>query len=160
MAQLKREVKLFIVRSLAIFNTPSETAEAVKQEFGIEVSRQKCEVYDPTKRVGKDLSKDLVDEFNATRTLFKENLDSIPVANKVYRLQKMQNIINANGKNSMLVLQTLEQAAKEVEGAFSNRREITGAGGAPLAINSTTASFTPEQLEGKTAQELSKLYFG
>lgn len=138
MAQLKREVKLFIVRSLAMFNTPSETAEAVKQEFGIEVSRQKCEVYDPTKRVGKDLSKDLVDEFNATRTLFKENLESIPVANKVYRLQKMQNIINANGKNSMLVLQTLEQAAKEVGEVFTNKREHSGPNGAPIALMPST----------------------
>jgi len=136
MAQLKREVKLFIVRSLAIFNTPSETAEAVKQEFGIEVSRQKCEVYDPTKRVGKDLSKDLADEFHATRTLFKENLDSIPVANKVYRLQKIQNVINGSGKNSMLVLQALEQAAKEVGGAFTNqiKKEISGPDGKPIKL--------------------------
>ncbi|MDC5174171.1 DUF2280 domain-containing protein, partial [Acinetobacter baumannii] len=27
MAALKKEVKLFIVRSLAVFNTPTETAE-------------------------------------------------------------------------------------------------------------------------------------
>lgn len=136
MAQLKREVKLFIVRSLAVFNTPQETVDAVNAEFSIKVSRQQCEKYDPTKRAGQDLSKDLVDEFNATRTLFNANLESIPVANKVYRLQKMQNIINTNGKNSMLVLQTLEQAAKEVGGAFTNqvKKEVSGPDGKPIKV--------------------------
>jgi hypothetical protein len=138
MAQLKREIKLFIVRSLAVFNTPTETANAVQEEFGIKVTPQKCEAYDPTKRTGKDLSKEFVDEFNETRKQFKENLENIPIANKVYRLQKMQNIINANSKNSMLVLTALEQAAKEVGGAFTNqvKKEISGPDGKPVEVKS------------------------
>lgn len=137
MAQLKKEVKLFIVRSLAVFNTPKETVDAVNEEFKIKVSSQQCERYDPTKRAGQDLSKDLVEEFHETRKLFKENLENIPVANKVYRLQKMQNIINANGRNSMLVLQALEQAAKEVGDVFTNqsKRVLTGPDGKPVEVN-------------------------
>lgn len=136
MARLKYEVKLYIVRALARFDTPTEVQKAVKDNFDVTTSLQNITAYDPTNRMGKDLSKDLVDEFNATRTLFKENLDSIPVANKVYRLQKMQNIINANGKNSMLVLQTLEQAAKEVGGAFTNqvKKELSGPDGKPIKV--------------------------
>lgn len=136
MAQLRKEIKLFIVRSLAVFNTPKETVDAVNEEFKIKVSPQQCERYDPTKRAGKDLSKDLVNEFNETRKLFTENIQSIPVANKVYRLQKIQNMINSSGKNNMLVLQALEQAAKEVGDVFSNKikQEIGGKDGKPIPI--------------------------
>jgi len=42
MAALKKEVKLFIVRSLAVFNTPTETAELVNQEYGVKVTKQQC----------------------------------------------------------------------------------------------------------------------
>lgn len=132
MAQLKKEIKLFIVRSLAVFNTPSETAQAVKEEFNIEVSRQKCEVYDPTKRVGKDLSQELKDEFFATREQFVNQPKNIPVANLTYRLQRMQRVIDNNSKNNVLVLSALEQAAKDVGGLFTNKKEITGADGKPL----------------------------
>ena len=52
MATLNKKQKLFIVRSLAQFNTPQETVVLVKEEFSIDVSRQQCEAYDPTKRVG------------------------------------------------------------------------------------------------------------
>ena len=56
MAVLKKEVKLFIVRSLAVFNTPTETAELVHQDYGVVVTKQQCEKYDPTKRSGENLS--------------------------------------------------------------------------------------------------------
>lgn len=63
MATLNKKQKLFIVRSLAQFNTPQETVLLVKEEFTIDVSRQQCEAYDPTKRVGKDLTKPCNQEF-------------------------------------------------------------------------------------------------
>ena len=60
MASLNRKQKYFIVRSLAVFNTPQETVLLVKEEFDLEVSRQQVETYDPTKRAGKDLSLSLI----------------------------------------------------------------------------------------------------
>lgn len=142
MAQLRKEVKLFIVRSLAVFNTPSETAQAVHQEFGVEVTKQNCEKYDPTKRSGENLSPELKAEFEATRKQFLENPQHIPIANLAYRLQLMQRVINGAGKNSVLILKTLEQAAKDEGGAFTNRKEITGADGKPLEQN--IYQMTPE----------------
>lgn len=70
MATLNKKQKLFIVRSLAQFNTPQETVVLVKEEFELDVSRQQCEAYDPTKRVGKDLSEEFKKEFEATRKDF------------------------------------------------------------------------------------------
>ena len=145
MAQLKKEIKLFIVRSLAVFNTPSETAQAVHQEFGVEVTKQNCEKYDPTKRSGENLSPELKAEFEATRKQFLENPQHVPIANLAYRLQLMQRVINGAGKNSLLILKTLEQAAKDEGGAFTNRKEITGADGKPLEQN--IYQMTPEAAE-------------
>ena len=38
--ELPDEVKAFVVQALACFDTPSEVAKAVKEEFGLVVSRQ------------------------------------------------------------------------------------------------------------------------
>lgn len=145
MAQLKKEVKLFIVRSLAIFNTPTETAELVYQEFGLKVTKQNCEKYDPTKRTAQNLSQELRDEFFATREEFLNTPKNIPIANKVYRLQKLQKIVDGAGKNSVLVMNALEQAAKETEGAFSNKRELTGPNGQGLIPPSFTVVFSDDK---------------
>ena len=56
MAALKSEVKSFIVQALACFDTPSQVAEAVKNEFGVVLSRQQVETHDPTKSSGKGLA--------------------------------------------------------------------------------------------------------
>jgi hypothetical protein len=69
MATLNKKQKLFIVRSLAVFNTP-ETVVLVKEEFNTDVTRQQVETYDPTKRAGKDLSEEFRKEFEATRKDF------------------------------------------------------------------------------------------
>lgn len=122
MAQLKKEIKLFIVRSLAQFNTPTETAQAVHQEYGVQITKQNCEKYDPTKRSGQSLSAELKAEFEATRKQFIETPQNIPIANLVYRLERMQRIVENAGKNNMLVLTTLEQAAKDVGGMYTNTR--------------------------------------
>lgn len=144
MAQLRKEVKIYIVRSLAQFNTPQETVQAVNADFGIKVTRQQCERYDPTKRAGQDLSDELRREFEVTRQNFIDNPQHVPLANLTYRLQRMQRVIDHAGKNSMLVLSTLEQAAKDVGGVFTNRKEITGKDGKPLTEPVTPIELTPE----------------
>lgn len=147
MAQLKKEVKLFIVRSLAVFNTPTETVKAVNDEFNIKVTRQQCEKYDPTKRAGVDLSADLKAEFEATRKEFLDTPKNIPISNMAYRQARRQLLINANaGKNPMLELEILEQAAKEDGGAYTNRKELTGLNGAPIQQETTTIVATEEQM--------------
>ncbi|KTC33210.1 hypothetical protein AO265_35290 [Pseudomonas sp. ABAC61] len=55
MAALKNEVKSFIVQALACFDTPSQVVEAVKNEYGLVVTRQQVETHDPTKAAGKGL---------------------------------------------------------------------------------------------------------
>ena len=47
MPTLTDEIKTFIVRGLARFDTPSQVAEAVKANFNVELKRQHVYAYDP-----------------------------------------------------------------------------------------------------------------
>ena len=132
MATLNKKQKLFIVRSLAQLNTPQETVVLVKEEFNIDVSRQQCEAYDPTKRVGKDLSDELKTEFEATRKDFLEKPQNIPIANLTVRLQRLENQYQKHGKNRVAALNILKQAAEDMGGKYTNRQEITGKDGKPI----------------------------
>jgi hypothetical protein len=55
----------------------------------------------------------------------------------------------------------LEQIAKEMGGIFTNRQEITGAGGGAIKTENTQVPpmpiLTPEELATMTPQELSRL---
>lgn len=132
MATLNKKQKLFIVRSLAVFNTPQETVVLVKEEFNADVTRQQVETYDPTKRAGKDLSEEFRIEFEATRKDFLEKPENIPTANKSVRLKILNDLVYKNHKNQRVVRGLLEQIAKEMGGLYTNRTEYTGKDGAPL----------------------------
>ena len=147
MATLNKKQKIFIVRSLAVFNTPQETVLLVKEEFGLEVSRQQVETYDPTKRAGKDLSAELKDEFELTRKDFLDTPQNIPIANLSVRLQRLENQYQKHGKNRVAALSILKQAAEDVGGKYTNKTELTGAGGRPLqSENITYVTATDEQV--------------
>ncbi|MBE2510548.1 DUF2280 domain-containing protein [Acinetobacter baumannii] len=139
MARLNKRVKLYIVRSLATYETPSETARGVQEKFGITVTKQQCEAYDPTKKTGQDLSEEFKTEFYRVRKEMNDNLSAIPIANIAYRLKRLQRFIDHEQfkENPVIVPSLLEQAAKEVGGLYTNRKEITGKDGGPVqTVNS------------------------
>ena len=142
MARLKKEVQTYIVRSLAQFNTPQETVVLVKEEFNIDVSRQQCEAYDPTKRVGKDLSAELKAEFDISRKEFLEAPQNIPIANLTVRLQRLENQYQKHGKNRVAALSILKQAAEDMGGKYTNKTEVTSE-----VTQTTVTQATPEQVE-------------
>lgn len=141
MARLKKEVQTYIVRSLAQFNTPQETADLVKEEFGIDVTRQQCEAYDPTKRIGKDLSANLKKEFEETREEYLDKPKNIPIANQTVRLEVYQRLIN-KAKSPVMALKILKQAAEEMGGKYTNKTEVTSE-----VTQTTVTQATPEQVE-------------
>ena len=137
MAALKEPVKIFIVQALACRDTPQEVADQVLQEFGVKIDRKQCQLYDPTKVAGKNLSKKFVDLFHKTRADFDAGLIDIPIAQKFYRLKHYQKQLERNLKNTVMSLKIIEQAARDVGGQFTNRQEITGKDGKPIeTINS------------------------
>ncbi|STW48681.1 Uncharacterized conserved protein [Klebsiella pneumoniae] len=126
MAALKPEVKAYIIQMLACYDTPSQVVEAVQKDFGIAITRQQVETHDPTKVSGKTLAKKWVDLFNATRDRFLNEISDIPIANKAYRLRVLQRMSTTaeNMKNIGMTAQLLEQAAKEVGEAYSNKQKV------------------------------------
>ena len=145
MAALKPEVKAYIVQSVACFDSPSQVAESVLKEFGIKINRQQVEQNDPTKASGKKLAKKWVDMFHDTRERFKTELADIPIANKAFRLRTLDRMATRTEgmKNFALTAQLIEQAAKEVGDAYTNKLKVenTGANGGPIKteqVNLTT----------------------
>ena len=160
MAALKEPVKMFIVQSLACFETPQQVADAVMQRYGIEIDRRQCENYDPTKFAGRNLSKKLKDLFERTRKDFRKNIEDIAIANKAFRLNELQKMYDDSGKNKRAKQNLLKQAFQETDGRVT-KQEITGANGGAIKTENeqkqSQPKHTPEELAKMTPQELSRL---
>ncbi|MBN3832946.1 DUF2280 domain-containing protein [Burkholderia sp. Ac-20344] len=140
MAALPEPIKVFVTQALACFDTPSRAAKAVRDEFGVEVSPQQCERYDPTKRAGSALSKKYREIFERTRAEFLSDTSRIGVSHRAVRLRALDRAVALAEQrgNLPLMAQLLEQAAKEAGDAFTNRRRLehTGEDGGPI-VNRT-----------------------
>ncbi|MFN0297728.1 DUF2280 domain-containing protein [Acinetobacter albensis] len=139
MAALKEPVKMFIVQSLACFETPQQVVEAVKQDYKIEITRQQVALYDPTKVAGRNLSKKLKDLFEQTRKDFRENIEDIAIANKAFRLREIQKMYDDSGRNKRAKQNLLKQAFQETD-ARTTKHDVTTNG---ESIN----SFKPTLIE-------------
>ena len=139
MAALSPEVKAFIVQALACFDTPTQIASQVKQEFGLDISIQQVSSYDPTKAIAKNLGQKWIDLFNTTRTRFQTELSDIPIANKAYRLRALNRMMTSAEKmrNRALAASLMEQAAKECGDAYTNKQKVEHSGG--LAVSSVAS---------------------
>ncbi|MCA0961163.1 DUF2280 domain-containing protein [Salipiger bermudensis] len=140
--RLPEEVKTYIVQALACFDTPSVVSKSVKDEFGLNVARQKVESYDPTKRAGKNVSKKHRELFDATRAAFLEDTSEIAISHRAVRLRALQRMAEKAESQGNMVLASslLEQAAKETGGSYTNRREVGGLGGGPVQHEVRTLS--------------------
>ena len=142
MAALKPEVKAYIIQMIACFDTPSQVVESVQKDFGISITRQQVETHDPTKVSGKTLAKKWVGLFHATRERFLNEISDIPIANKAYRLRVLHRMSTTaeNLKNIGMTAQLLEQAAKEVGEAYTNKHKLEHSGPNGGVIQSVTMS--------------------
>lgn len=134
--RLWKEHKPYVVTWLARFKTPTEVQALIKEHLDFEMSLQAIQGYDPTTMQGRSLSKELVKVFNDARAKYIAAVDEIPIAHEAYRLNELQKMLDrqkrAKHQNDPLTMSVLEQAAKERGQAFTNKREMTGANGAPL----------------------------
>lgn len=124
MATLNEAAKRFIVQALACYDTPTQVADALKEEFGIDVPRTQVAQYDPTKVAGKKTAKKWRNLFADTRERFRKEAAEIPIAQRAFRLRAMGRMLEKaeHMRNLALALQVLEQAAKETGDAYVNRR--------------------------------------
>lgn len=136
--KLTIEVQRFVVQCLACFDSPSVVAETVRKEFGLQVTKQAIEGYDPTKRAGAGLAERWRMLFEETRKAFLEDTSKIAISHRAVRLRALQRMAEkAEGMGNMaLAAQLHEQAAKECGEAYSNRHkhEHTGKEGGPIEV--------------------------
>lgn len=137
-AKLNNEVRTFIVQALACYDGPSAVVKAVQEEFGITITRQSVETYDPNKRAGRGLAAKWRAIFEETRAAFLENTSRIGISHRAVRLRALQRMAEKAETQGNMVLASslLEQAAKEMGGAFTNRRELTGKDGGAVEVKS------------------------
>jgi hypothetical protein len=118
---LTDEVKTFIVKALARYDTPSQVAEAVKADFGIEISRQRVFAYDP--EGSRPPAPRWCALHAATRQAFLAEVAQIGVAHKAVRLRILDRLAHRCERNNVaLALDCLEQAAKECGGIYESRK--------------------------------------
>lgn len=134
--ELDVDVKTFIVQSLACFDPPSKVVKAVKDEFGLTVTRQAVHHYDADRKGADEIGEQWRDLFAATRKAFLDETASIGIANKAVRLRKLDHVANkaeAAG-NHIVVMGACEAAAREMGGMYTNKRqhELTGKDGKEL----------------------------
>ncbi len=160
-ARLTDEVQAFIVRSVAFFDSPKTIIEAIKEKFGIDIVRQTVEHYDPTCAASKaqGLAKKWRTLFDSARAECLAALNDVDLSHKVIRMRKLTKLVRKLEEDAKpnvpladAVARLLEQAAKEAGEAFTNKRELTGRDGQPLAptvINFNSLSLAElERLEG------------
>jgi hypothetical protein len=143
MAKLEARIQVYIVHRLACFCTPTEIVDLVKEEFGVEIVRQQVRNYNPEQVRVADKWVKLHAE---TRKQFVEETARIGIANQSYRLLRLQRIAELAGKakNLMVEAQALEQAAKEVGGYYTNKREVKGS----LTLDQALLALASEDHEG------------
>ncbi len=126
MAKLTDDIKTFVVQQLAQYRTPTQVAEDVSVNFGVKIERNQVFKYDPDGAAGSELAQRWKDLHAATRKAFLETTAGIPVAQRSYRLMKIQGVVERAEQmgNSKMVLEALEQAAKEEGDVFTNRQKI------------------------------------
>lgn len=143
MPSLSEEVQAFIVQAHACFRKPSLIIRDVEAEFGVKVKRDQVQFYHPekgskTKRLG-DKWKTL---FAETRKAFVNGKVEVGIAKQAYRLGLYQRAAEYYEENGFFALaaEMAERAAKEVGGAYTNKRELTGGGGKPLVPEVITSA--------------------
>jgi hypothetical protein len=135
--KLTDEQRLFVVQALACFDTPARVRELLKAEFPeAEISVQGIESYNPTKRQGKNLGQKWRTIFEETRKTFISDTSAIPISHRNYRLMVLNRMAQdaEKEKNKVLAAQLMKQAAEEMGNAYTNKRELTGAGGGSLVV--------------------------
>ncbi len=134
--RLTEEQQAFIVMQCACFRTPQQVSDALKERWSLEFPKDRVEYYDPTKARSRkgSLAKKWVKLFDATRKRYLNELNEVPIANRRWQLEQLQDLYEKAGKNVRLKKEIIIEAEKITGDVYSARRvlEHTGKGGGPI----------------------------
>jgi hypothetical protein len=124
---LTDEIKAFIVRGLARYETPTRIATSVKANFGIEIDRRQVFAYDPAG--SRPPAQRWIDLHAATRAKFLQAKAEIGITQKLVRLRMLDRFANRADENNQIARAAalLDQAAKECGGFYERYQRPKGA---------------------------------
>jgi hypothetical protein len=145
-AVLPKEAQLLALERLACFEGPTEVAREIEREFGVKVSPQAIERFDPNKNQGKTMRPALREKFFKIRQAFRNAVEQEPMASKTFRLRALARVYDeaiekGDYKNAN---KAIELAAKEMEGMGDPRTGLT-------------IEQTPEVHEGLSPERIDEL---
>jgi hypothetical protein len=162
---LTEDIKTFIVQRLAMHDTPSMVVEDVKEEFGVTLTRNHVQAYDPTARQGTNLAKKHRELFEKTREEFEAERLRLPIMQRLARVRRLERLYEQVRKmgNIQLAREILAQVAKEAGDGYSNVRHNTHSapGGGPVRVQAAHMHLVarlPENLEDVPLDELTRVY--
>lgn len=140
--KLPEEAKAYIVTELACFEKLSKVVDEVEKRFGIKITPQAAERYNPTRAQSRNLSKQLKLLFEETRKRYIEDTSDIAISHRADRLRRLQRMVEKADSvgNIVVAAALLEQAAKEVGDAYTNRRQVEHSGGMVLNVTPDDAN--------------------
>ena len=150
MASLSDGQKRFLVRELACFESPKQVQASFREFYKQTLDIRQISNYDGGKEWARGrMAASLRLYFDRCRTAFLKDTETIGISHKPFRLRALQRYAEQmEGMNNYVGAASMhEQAAKEMGGAYTNRREVTGADGAPLSPLPNLDGLTTRQLE-------------
>ena len=138
--KLPDEARIYIVRALACRERPASILAQVLEQFDVTMHRSNLANYDP--RFNTKLDPELKSLYERTAREFWSDKEFASFNSLQHRQRLREELYEDSGNNRPLKLQILTESAKDEGGLYSNRRELTGAEGAPLVNvqNISTAS--------------------
>ena len=126
--KLNNERKAEIVVRLACYDSTSAIAKSLREEHGIEMTRQAIERYNPLRYVGSRCSEQWATLFYETRRKLVEGRADIGVARKMVRLRWLDQMVRRemNEGNTAEARALLKQAAEEMSEGATQRHEHHG----------------------------------
>lgn len=131
---LSKKAQVFVVTSFATYEMATEIQKALKENFGVELTLPGVTHYNP--EVNDGLGEKWKALFRETREKFNADVSNIAIASKAFRLRELDRHYRRQASqsraNPVELRATLEQAAKESGGGFTNKRELSGPDGKPI----------------------------
>jgi hypothetical protein len=122
---LNDDIKEFIVKRIACYETPSRIAAAVRNNFGIDIDRRQIFAYNPAG--SRPPAQRWIDLHAATRAQFLRDVAEIGVAQQVIRLRMLDRFAQMaeDSNRPDQAAKFLEQAARECGGFYERRPRVT-----------------------------------
>jgi len=156
--KLKEIHRAFLVKEFACFAGPKEAVQGLMDKFGIEISEQGAQHYDPSMKQGQRLGKKWKELFRVVRAAFIDDVvETVPESIKSVRIRRLAEASRRYGEhgNYLAMAKMLEQIAKEVGNVHTNRHEFTGRDGGAIKFEDVSA-MTDEQIDAELKQIFGK----